>query len=247
MRIYSKLLAASVLSGGIVLAGVPAHAVTLLSFASYTMKGTNTTIEWKKTATLDGKIFSTPLGGTSMGAPAVTFNFQDTTKYLDGLKAKLTLSGSETGVAAVDDVDQGGIGGSFKFLYTGPTQTFMGKTYTHNVTNLLTGTYTLAHIEGKATSGSFHDSTDIGTITYTSDIIDLSKSVARDFSFSLTAAHPAFGYTGINSMNTFNAAATGIFSAGFVPEPSTWAMLISGFGLLGLAARRRRSLSFAAV
>jgi hypothetical protein len=241
MRSQSKIVAVVALVGGVLSFGAQAHAVTLLPFASYTMKGTKTTLEWKQTAATSGKIFSTALGGTSMGAPAVTFNFQDTTKYLDGLKAKLTLSGSETGVAATGTVDQSGIGGSFKFLYTGPTQTFMGKTYTHNVTNLLTGTYTLAHITGAGTSGSFHDSTDIGTITYTSDIIDLSKSIARDFSFSINAVTPApLGYTGGDSLNTFNAAATGIFSAGFVPEPSTWAMMISGFGLLGLAARRRR-------
>jgi hypothetical protein len=34
---------------------------------------------------------------------------------------------------------------------------------------------------------------------------------------------------------------TGAVALGSVPEPSTWAMLISGFGLLGLAARRRRA------
>jgi hypothetical protein len=32
-----------------------------------------------------------------------------------------------------------------------------------------------------------------------------------------------------------------------VPEPSQWALLISGFGLAGLAARRRRKAQFAAV
>ncbi len=30
-------------------------------------------------------------------------------------------------------------------------------------------------------------------------------------------------------------------AAGTVPEPATWAMLIAGFGLVGLAARRRRA------
>lgn len=28
--------------------------------------------------------------------------------------------------------------------------------------------------------------------------------------------------------------------SGMVPEPATWAMLIAGFGMVGLAARRRR-------
>ncbi len=30
-------------------------------------------------------------------------------------------------------------------------------------------------------------------------------------------------------------------TAGAIPEPATWAMLIAGFGLVGLAARRRRA------
>ncbi|MGQ5702152.1 PEPxxWA-CTERM sorting domain-containing protein [Sandaracinobacteroides sp. A072] len=32
-------------------------------------------------------------------------------------------------------------------------------------------------------------------------------------------------------------------SGGAVPEPATWAMLIAGFGLVGFAARRRRTMS----
>jgi hypothetical protein len=31
------------------------------------------------------------------------------------------------------------------------------------------------------------------------------------------------------------------FGAGVIPEPATWAMLITGFGLVGFAARRRRA------
>jgi hypothetical protein len=30
---------------------------------------------------------------------------------------------------------------------------------------------------------------------------------------------------------------------GAVPEPATWAMLLAGFGLVGVSARRRRALA----
>jgi hypothetical protein len=245
MRNQSKLLITASVAG-LLLAGAPAHAVTLTPFADYTMKGTKTTIEWKRSGKTNGSIFSTTPGG---GAPAttqfVTFDFLDTSKYLSGLKAQLTLSGAETGVAATGLDDQGGIAGMFAFKYEGPTTTFDGHTYTHDVTNLLTGVYTLAHITGRGSSGSFHDSTDIGTVTYTSDIIDFSNSIARDFSYSLASITPALGYVHGQSLNTFKAGATGIFSAAFVPEPATWAMTITGFGLLGAATRRRRALTAA--
>lgn len=42
-------------------------------------------------------------------------------------------------------------------------------------------------------------------------------------------------------LGTFQAADT--FMAGAIPEPSAWAMLIAGFGLVGAMARRRRSLA----
>ncbi|QMW24568.1 PEPxxWA-CTERM sorting domain-containing protein [Sandaracinobacteroides saxicola] len=38
----------------------------------------------------------------------------------------------------------------------------------------------------------------------------------------------------------------GVSLTAAVPEPATWAMLIAGFGLVGMAARRRGRASFAA-
>jgi hypothetical protein len=230
------------------LCATQAQAVTLLApFASYTMKGTKTTIDWTKSGLKGGSIFSTAPGGSVAGSPAVTFNFLDTSQYLDHLQAKFTLTGSETGQAATGSVDQGNILGTFAFLYTGPTQTFMGHTYTQNKTNLLSGVYTLAHISGKGSSGSFHDSTDVGTVTFSSDIItSLPYAAVRDFSFSLSSiAKPGLSYVAGQSLKNFKAASSGVFSAAYVPEPATWAMMITGFGLLGLAARRRRALALA--
>lgn len=36
-----------------------------------------------------------------------------------------------------------------------------------------------------------------------------------------------------------------VASAGTVPEPASWAMMLAGFGLLGMAARRRAQVAFA--
>ncbi|MFQ3596236.1 MAG: PEPxxWA-CTERM sorting domain-containing protein [Sphingomonadaceae bacterium] len=67
----------------------------------------------------------------------------------------------------------------------------------------------------------------------------------------LTAGVASFGY----GLTTTVAGGTPLFlastlqpfvsyetiSSGVIPEPATWAMLIAGFGVVGLAARRRRS------
>lgn len=59
------------------------------------------------------------------------------------------------------------------------------------------------------------------------------------------------GLTDIRGISISNNDLTGIGLAGFrhnvqsVPEPSTWAMMLGGFGLAGLAVRRRRRKSAA--
>ena len=254
MRVFTGFLAVTAVSAGLMLAAAPVQAATLVPFASYSQDGTKTTIDWTKVGTTGGKIFSTVSGASVAGTTAVTFGFLDTTLYLNNLQAKLTLTGTApSGNPASNSVLQGGIGstaspGSFSFIYTGPTTSFAGHTYTQNVTNLLSGVFTLAAISGSGTSGSFHDSTNTGTVNFTSDIItNLPTATVQDFSFSLVSIANPLGYTPGQSLNSFKSGATGIFSAGFVPEPATWAMMITGFGMLGLAARRRRSLSLAAI
>ncbi len=81
-------------------------------------------------------------------------------------------------------------------------------------------------------------------MTYTSDVFELPFG-PKDFALSINAilgdewseamAKAASDYYG----EDFTATVTGTFAA--VPEPQSWAMLIAGFGLIGVAARRRRS------
>jgi hypothetical protein len=51
-----------------------------------------------------------------------------------------------------------------------------------------------------------------------------------------------FTYSGADQGIADEAWGLGSVSAGAVPEPASWTMLITGFGLVGFAARRRRSV-----
>ena len=237
MRRRLELFIATASGVGLLAAGAAGHAATLAPFAEYSQTGTKTTIVWKRSGLLGGSIFAT--------SPDATFDFLDTSKYLSNLPARLTLLATASGVAAFGGPadEQDGIAGAFNFKYTGPTTTFMGRTYTHDVTNLLTGVYTLAHITGTGSSGSFHDSVAIGTLTYTSDIItSLSLAGNQDFSFALVSINPDLSFSPGRSLKTFKSAASGAFSANLVPEPATWAIMLIGLGGIGAALRRRRGL-----
>lgn len=79
-------------------------------------------------------------------------------------------------------------------------------------------------------------------ITWSSDVFDLTNP--QDYAFALNALF-GDGWTDADKVDPtfmgrdFTSNGVGTFAA-VVPEPATWAMLISGFGLVGFAARRRR-------
>ncbi len=75
----------------------------------------------------------------------------------------------------------------------------------------------------------------------------LANYPAEVFSFATTTArYVRFEAAGCPQANpgTFAACAIGevAFRAGNVPEPSSWALMIAGFGLVGAAMRRRQAL-----
>lgn len=119
-------------------------------------------------------------------------------------------------------------------------------------TNLLTVTFTNAELDASQNSGSFtFKSNNDSVISYTSDFLDFSDIVSKDFSFSFSGASPKFsaalGSSGVNTRFS----GSGTFASDpapltiGVPEASTWAMLFLGFGAVGAimrTGRRQRDL-----
>lgn len=143
--------------------------------------------------------------------------------------------------------------GSFSF--TSQNAFSIGSNFYAAGTNLLTGTYVNAAIVGSGSSGSFAgNNTQPGTsLVYTSDVLNFAGVVDTDFSMSLTAVNgPFFRLNPATALRSFRANAGGAFSSDPVPtppipEPEVWAMMVLGFGLIGVQVRRRaRRMSVAA-
>lgn len=213
----------------------PAQAGTVITFGNYKQTGSASDMVWTKST---GTLSTTPVS-----AP-VSFSLYATpfTSALSNLAATLTLTASTTGSSVLGtfagQVIETGLVGTFEFKSVGA--------FTYNSVNYAAGTKLLeadlfggATLEGgiKGTSGSFHDSTGLGSIIYSSDLIS-KFGPNRDFSIDLTAANVKFGPT----LASFKSHSGGNFSADAVPEPATWGLMIAGFGMLGLVARRQRRM-----
>lgn len=129
-------------------------------------------------------------------------------------------------VAGPDQFDQGGYSGSITFS-------------TPTIANLLTATFTNGvanweRIQGGDWSATFAASGSCGTsLCYSSDYqTAVNGYTLNDFSIAFSGGPTANG--------PYSAAGT---FAGTVPEPAAWSLLIAGFGLVGAAARRRRTMS----
>jgi hypothetical protein len=145
--------------------------------------------------------------------------------------------------------DQPGQG--FSFIYAGPTGTFGGHFLEQGVTNLLSGVFTNAWIQGAGGSGSANLSTDLSptaSVTFTSDLMGFGAVTpgSAGFAFNILSVSPAFGCTNVSgvctkALNSFTGNGGGNFSAsGGIPEPATWGLMIMGFGGMGMVLRSRR-------
>lgn len=230
------------------LGSVPAAAIT--TFAGFTPSDTSPNVRYS-----NGSLF-TAMGG--VGGPAsvdVLFSILvGGMPSLQGLSASYTLNANvPPGVLpAAGAFNLSAATGAFSILSNEAINTG-GMMYAAGA-NLLSGTFTGGFLDGtvEGTAGVLRGSTDGGvTINYTSDFLNFNNIGSFDFSFPLTAVAPPFGPGG-GTIRDFNASMGGQFSSepaptlGGVPEPTTWAMLVLGFGLVGVSARRRKMVTVTA-
>lgn len=259
-RIVGGTIVATALSSA-----VPSAAV-ISTFATFSTIGTGANIRWQNNGA--GAVASNGTGGSiytiatassnTPGAVNVKFSFLQAAiaPFVTDVAAKFTLNASVINSPAQllsGFYIEPGISGSFSFISTSAIT--VGATTYAAGSNLLSAMFDQGTIFGKAagTSGSFSSATSSGaTITYTSDFLNFSSTVDRDFSLNLTSiTSPLARASSTKALRTFKASAGGSFSSdpapliNAVPEPQVWGMMIIGFGLIGITSRRRNSVAAA--
>jgi hypothetical protein len=170
--------------------------------------------------------------------------------FVSGVQASWSFSGTGTSFAvntAGNLWSQAFTGGTVSFISTAAFN--LGSTVYAAGSNILTLNFTggemSALVPGTAGNALVSIPGD-GFSNVTSDFLSFPPVQLTDFSISIANAIPGFciNACGINGQSgqrfqNFTARGSGDFTA-TVPEPGTWLMLLTGFGMVGFAARRRQ-------
>lgn len=264
MAVFKSLVLAAA-TAIVAIGSVPASAVT---FASYGQTDSAATLRWVNgtgtgqttSSNVGGRVYSTAVGGggttgRNPGSTAVSFNFLlSPLSSIGATPATFTLLGSTNLATTLDGpntagtgIEQAGIGGSFSFITTQAIT--VGDTVFAAGSNLLTGTFTNGRLTSTigANSATLLLGSTVGqTLVYTSDFVAFEPSTAQSASFNLGGLDNLISVTPGRSLKSTRGVGSGGFDATIagaeiVPEPEMWTLMIAGFGLVGVAMRRRKS------
>jgi hypothetical protein len=258
MKVLATLASVSALTLAVVSLTTPAHAAVIAQFDPDTNAAD---YGWIKSGS-GGEFTSLGTNGPGPCTTCTATHFS----FLDPSLAALAFlpstfqidavapSGNAASLNSVGVWTQTGLDGNFHFTYydsshaVGSTQTFDGHTLINGVTNLLSGVFTNAWIQGAGGSGSTNVTiANGGHLTLASDLLSFNHldTTTEEFSLNLLDVSPHFGASAGQALNSFTANGGGNFSADFVPEPATWGLMILGFGGMGAVLRSRRRRAFA--
>jgi len=240
---------------------VPAAAV-VTTFANFSAGAGGANVYWLNAGNNSNATFFTTAANntTAPAARGVSFTFlQNAFNSIGPVNALWSLNGSVTNTVATAGggiITQSNIAGTFSFISTSAIT--LGSTTYLAGSNLLSGTFNNSRISGSrgGTSAGFNGSTPTSSITYTSDFLNFATGSNYDFAISLSQINPGLNTnptsgTPTRALRTFRAVATGQFSSdpaptAIIPEPQIWAMLVIGFGLVGVQVRRRANRALVA-
>ena len=174
------------------------------------------------------------------GLAADLTGFQDATLSVDFVSnLGTTSSGGASRVQLFDTVTNG----SISFVRTSAAAEGAGTR-----TNLLTVSFKNAELDASQNNGSFTFKSNANSvITFTSDFLDFTNVLGKDFALSFSGSSPNFNAPVGSSSQSLSASGSGTFASDplpvvpGVPEPASWAMMLGGFGLLGATLRTRKA------
>jgi hypothetical protein len=174
------------------------------------------------------------------GLPFDLSGLQDATLSLDFISNLGTTSpGGNSRVQLFDTVTSG----SISFIRSSAAAEGNGTR-----TNLLTVSFTNGELDASQNDGSFTFKSNANSvITFTSDFLDFSNVVDKDFSFSFSGSSPKFLAPVGSSSRNLAFSGSGTFASDpppvviGVPEPGSWALMLGGFGMLGATLRTRKA------
>jgi hypothetical protein len=260
-EIFVKFLAIAAALASVVAATPSAAVVT--TFATHSaVAGDNVRFVnsgTSPTRTTDAVYYTISTPGSNVAGSVLTnFNFINTVlaPFVTNVSARYTLNAvvAKNSPATVigNTIIQSGLSGSFSFLSTsaitvsGPG--LIATTYAAG-SNLLSGIFNSATLVGSTngTAGSTFATGALGmNLTFTSDFLTFAPGSSLDRSTAVTAINPATLVGANGALRGFKAVTGGQFSAdpapkalAAVPEPAVWAMLLAGFGFVGVSMRRR--------
>lgn len=195
-----------------------------------------------------GQLYSTASpSGQSPGLAPVSFRFQSgPLAGLGVLPAWLMLNATTVTPASIDNgvLTQGGLSGSLRFVSRTPLT--QGTTSYAPGIDLLSAVFTDAALVGAVDTGTARFTTAGGSVSFGSDLFTFDNARDLGLDFNLASLLPAFTVSGGGrAVQSFRSEVSGSASASngvpisAVPEPESWALLITGFALIGVQQRRR--------
>jgi hypothetical protein len=260
MRTLTTFASAGALALSLAAAAAPAHASVFAQFSPDTNAADYRWINSGASNSGTGGHFLTIANANSTVAQGVATHFSFLDPALSALAfipATFTVdatvaSGHPATVNGSGVWTQTNLNGSFSFVYTGATiANYLGSgiNLTHN-SNLLSGVFTDAWIQGAGGSGSTNLTIgNGGSASFSSAYEPFHSLVANseEFAFNLLAVSPNFNANPGKALKSFRANGGGNFSFQAVPEPATWGLMIVGFGGVGTLIRsNRRRVALAA-